>query len=275
MNALAILTVLLVQFDRLLISKMLALDALGAYSLAYTAASVIPALIGAIVSAVLPSFAAAHGQGAMGTLLRRYDGASRLMLYLIGLVAGMLAFFGEPLLALWVNPTAAAAAAMPLSLLAAGFWCSAAVSNAYQVSVATGHPNFALRVSALTAPLYFVLLYGLIHEMGLSGAGLAWLLLNLSYIVLLVPTVHHQILNLSVVPYVRRVLLPFALLALVPFSLAKLLAAHLRTSADTAAPQLAMLGGAALVYLVIGYLLLGKEMHASVRTALRQRAQPG
>ncbi len=224
MNGLAILTVLLVQIDRLLISNMLTLEALGRYSLAYTTAAIIPAVISAIGSAVLPSFAAAHGQGSSESLLERYDVASRLMLYVIGLVTAVLIFFGEPLLTLWVNATAAAGASRPLALLALGFLGSAVVSNAYQIAIATGQPNVALKISFLSAPPYVLCLYWLIVELGIDGAALAWLLLNAGYVVFLLPRVHHRILNIAVGPYLLHVLMPPAALALVCFGPAKLLA---------------------------------------------------
>jgi O-antigen/teichoic acid export membrane protein len=268
MNALAILTVLLVQIDRLLISKMLTLEALGSYSLAYTTAAIIPAVISAIGSAVLPSFAAAHGQGSNELLTQRYDLASRLMLYTIGLVAAVLVFFGEPLLALWVNAPAAAGASRSLGLLAIGFLGSAAVSNAYQVAIATGRPNVALKVSFLSAPPYVLVLYLLILEFGVDGAALAWLLLNTAYVIFLLPRVHHHILGIPVTPYLFHVLLPPIALAVLSFGLARFLVTEFPSSSRPAADATALLFSA-LAYLSIGYLLIGRKAQAIIKSTLR------
>ena len=268
MNALAILTVLIVQADRLLISKVLTLDALGSYSLAYSTAALIPALIAAISSAVLPSFAAAHGQGSAEALLRRYDGASRVMLYLIGLAVATLTFFGEPILAVWVNPIAAATASAPLALLAVGFWGSAAVSNAYQVAIATGRPNLALKVSAFSLPPYLVGLYWLTSGWGIGGAALSWLLLNLFYVVFLLPLVHRDILLVPVFPYVLRVLLPFLLLASLSFGFAKFLAVSISPAPPLGSEFIALLS-AVLIYSSLGNFLLGNEVQKVVKSSLR------
>ena len=268
MNGLAILTVLIVQADKLFISKMLPLEALGAYSLAYNAAAIIPALIGAIASAVLPSFAAAFGAGSTTTLHRRYDGASRVMFFIIGMVTATLVFFGEALLAVWVNPSAAAEAAMPLALLAVGFWGSAAASNAYQVAVAAGRPNVALRVSVLTMPVYLVALYGLIATLGITGAALAWLLLNALYVIFLVPLVHRLILDLPVGTFLLRVLAPFTTLALVTFGLARMIS-DINNFAVPAG--VATYAAALFVYAALGWWLLGQEMRRSVWSSLRMR----
>jgi O-antigen/teichoic acid export membrane protein len=270
MNGLAILTVLIVQIDRLLISKMLTLKALGAYTLAYNTAAVVPALIGAIASAVLPSFAAACGQGSQETLRRRYNDASRVMLYVIGMAVAVLVFFGEPLLAVWINPTAAAAAAWPLALLAIGFWGSAAVSNAFQVAIAAGRPNLALRISVLTAPPYFLALYGLILYLGIDGAALAWLLLNASYLLLLVPRVHREVLEVAVSPFVLRILAPFMLLGVLTFGLAR---AFVDGSGFATPAGLAAFGGALLLYGAAGLFLLGNDIRRSMWSTLRLKAQ--
>jgi O-antigen/teichoic acid export membrane protein len=264
------LTILIVQFDRLLISKMLTLEALGAYMLAYNTAAVIPALISAASTAGLPAYAALHGSAATSTLPRNYDNASRLLIYCIGMAVGALVFFGEPLLAAWVNPAAAATAAIPLALLAIGYWGSAAVSNAYQVAVASGRPYLALKTSALSAPPYFLGLYLLVSIMGINGAALAWLLLNAAYVVFLVPQVHHRILGIPVRAFFQQILLPFAGLAACVFGGVR----WLGISDAGAAPlwqDLAWLCVASAIYATAGLALLGTDNRRTLRSSLSVR----
>lgn len=266
MNGLAIMTILVVQADRLLVSKLLPLESLGAYTLAYTAAAIIPALIGAISTAVLPHLAEAYGASDRNILVRRYDTASRFMMFVIGMVTGCFVFFGEHLLALWVNPDAAAAAAMPLALLAVGFFGSAAASNAYQLTVASSRANIALRISVLTALPYAAALYLLISWLGIAGAALAWLLLNLGYVVFLVPQVHREILRTPVTPYLLKILLPFGLLACCTFGLARMVVDTLPLVSPAG---IAIFASTLVVYTLLGYLLLGPELRHSVRSFLR------
>ncbi len=266
MNGLAIMTILVVQADRLLVSKLLPLESLGAYTLAYTAAAIIPALIGAISTAVLPHLAEAYGASDRNILVRRYDTASRFMMFVIGMITGCFVFFGEHLLALWVNPDAAVAAAMPLALLAVGFFGSAAASNAYQLTVASSRANIALRISVLTALPYAAALYLLISWLGIAGAALAWLLLNLGYVVFLVPQVHREILCTPFTPYLLKILLPFGLLACCTFGLARMVVATLPLVSPVG---IAIFASTLVVYTLLGYLLLGPELRHSVRSFLR------
>lgn len=224
MNALSILAVLIVQLDRLLISNMLTLEELGHYNLAYTAASAITLIVAAVSSAVVPSLAAAYGQGIRDELARRYDRADRLMLGLVSPVAFALMFCGEPILSLWINPATAAHAALPLAWLAAGFWCSASIANVYNVAVAGAAPGHHLRINVISMVPYALGLYLLIDAFGITGAAIAWLLLNISYGCLLVAPIHRRLLKISTWNWLRRVVLPFCMLGIAAFLLPRLVA---------------------------------------------------
>lgn len=259
MSALAVLAMGITQIDRLLISKMLPLADLGYYSLAYHAATAISLILSAISTAMMPSFAAAHGADAWVTLLRRYDNANRLTLFVTGFALFPLLFFGEPLLAVWVNPDAAAGAWRALALLAGGFWMSAAVSNAFTVAVACRQVGLILKISALSAAFYAPVLYWMIGGWGIDGAGGAWLLLNVIYVLVIVPTVHRAILNIPTMPWFFGTLLPFALLGGTIFGLSRLFVSH--WSSDSLIELFGLIP-AVLVYGGIGYFLLGAGIRA-------------
>jgi O-antigen/teichoic acid export membrane protein len=214
MNALALLAVIIVQMDRLLISKLLPLETLGHYNLAYTAASIISLIVAAVSSAVLPSFAAEYGRHGAASLAERYRSADRIMLFLAGVAAFSLAFYGDQLLALWVNPVAASAASKPLAWLAAGFWCSAAIANVYNVAIAAGSPGRHLRANVISFLPYLFCLYLCIEALGVEGAAISWLVLNLGYAAFLVPAIHRTLLSLPTASWLRETVLPFLLLGL-------------------------------------------------------------
>jgi len=269
MNVLAVLAVLIVQLDRLLISKMLTLESLGHYNLAYTAASSISFIVGAISSAVLPSLAAAHGRGPADALLERYHDADRVMLFLVGLAAFALVFHGDLILTVWVNAEAAAGAALPLALLAAGFWCSAAIANVYNVAVASGLPGRHLRVNLLSVLPYAAGLYLLIGRFGIVGAAGGWLLLNLAYAALLVPPIHHHVLRTSTRRWLGRSIVPFVLLGCASFWLPRLGIEFYPGRLGTAANVAALVAGG-LLYVAASMMLFGPRIRdaASLRALL-------
>jgi O-antigen/teichoic acid export membrane protein len=270
MNGLALLAMGITQLDRLLISKMLPLHELGYYSLAYSAATSISLVLSALSSALMPSFATAHAAGERVTLLRRYDTANRVVLFATGSVCFTLMFFGEPLLRVWVNPGAAAGAWRSLAFLAAGFWLSAAVSNAYSIGVACRKPGLLLRISALSALIYVPGLYAVTLLWGIEGAAVAWLLLNSAYVLAIVPIVHRAVLDIAVASWFSDTLLPFALLGITTFGGTRLIASYLSVAP---AFELLELAPAVIGYMITGYFFLGPVVRADLSNILRRHSK--
>lgn len=266
MNALAILSVLLTQVDRVLISRMLSLEALGFYLLAWQIASSISVILAALSSALMPSLAAAHGAGEGETLLRRYYAATRVLLFLTGTFLLALLFFGELLLRVWVDAEAAANAWRPLAFVAAGLWLSSACSAAYQSAVASGRADLILKISAASVVPYLVVLYSLISVWGITGAGLACFLLHLGYALSVVPMVHRVVLGIPVWSWYRDVVLPFPIIGLLTFGSARLLTGAVGLSDGV---SLLAVVSAAAVYLIVGHLYAGADFRAEVRVILR------
>lgn len=273
MSAITVLALIVSQLDRLVVSKLLSLDELGSYSIAYSAAAVASLVISAISSAMLPSFAAAYAQRQAIALQRRYDSANRVLLFSVGFAVFPMIFFGEFILSIWIGAAASSASSRPLALIAAGFWLSAALSNAYSLSIASGHPGLPLRLSALTAVPYALGLYLLTEARGVDGAALAWLLLNLCYVVVLVPMVTRRLLPSSSRHWMATAVLPFAGLGFATFALSKfLLRASLANPESNMAQATALLVSIAL-YAAIGYYLLGSQVQSEIATFLRLRSK--
>lgn len=267
MNGLGLVAMGITQLDRLLISKMLPLESLGYYSLAYSAATAISMILSALNSALMPSFATAHAANTPEILLQRYDKACRVTLFTTGLVLFTLVFFGHSLLWIWINPVAAEEAWRPLAILAVGFWLSASVSTAYNVGVACRQPAALLKLSALSAIFYAPVLYVMILMWGVQGAATAWLLLNAGYVLTIVPVVHRNILNIPVAKWFGSTLFPFALLGTTTFGCSRLLANFMSLPPGF---ELMMLIPAVISYIGIGYFLLGAAVRADIILMLQR-----
>jgi O-antigen/teichoic acid export membrane protein len=200
MAAIAALSMLLTQMDRIFVSKLLSLQAFGYYSLAYTAGIAISLLQLSINSATLPAYAEAASHGT-GELAERYAKVSELMSFAAARPCFLLVFFGGDILKVWVSADAARGAGVPLMLLAAGFFVNAAVSNAYLAAVATRNAGIPAVVNAAGALLYAPALFALTRSFGTVGAAFGWVLLNLYYLPTLVTAVHRKVLHQPVLPW--------------------------------------------------------------------------
>jgi len=263
MSLIAVLSMLLTQVDRLMISTFLSLEALGYYALAYHTAMALSLLQTALNSAAFPALSGSHGSERSSELLARYNKTSQLMGYVIAAPCFALVFFGHDILRWWISPAAANGASIAMALLALGFFINAMVSNAYIAAVACGKPGLPLKVNLAGAVLYLPALYGLIQTAGINGAALCWLALNLYYLATLFPLVQRGVLRQAVWPWLRTNLLPFLAAGLLLFGGMK---------------GLAILSGgwlvwavlATLVYAGLGYRCLAPELRAHLRALFGQ-----
>jgi len=265
MNVIALMSMLLTQLDRLVVSKLLSLEALGLYSLAYSAASVVSLLQAAINTASLPALSKAHSRRQTAEFIARYEKTSQLMGYVMFFFCGVLVFFGYNILEVWISKEVAEGAYLSLAILSCGFFLNAMVSNAYIATLAYGKPNLPLKVNLLSLPFYMPALYWMISVNGILGAAICWFALNLYYFFSLFPLVHIRLLRQKIGPWLMRNLFSFLFTGVVMFGGARILA-------------VALGGGwliwlalvvAAVSYAVLGYLWLASGLRSDIRALIK------
>lgn len=215
MGLLSILGIFIIQIDKLMLTNMMSLKDLGYYNLAYTAASSISFIVSAVSSANIPNFAAVHSRRNISELLAVYRKADIDILGLASIVAGLLIFYGEQILGIWINPNTAAQAALPLVWLSVGFWVSASIANIYNVAVACGIPGKHLKVNLFAFIPYLLCMYLCIKSFGITGPAIAWLLLNVAYALALVRPIQRDMLNESTYRWLRKTISPFLILTVI------------------------------------------------------------
>ena len=268
MSAISILALFISQFDRIIVSSLEGLTNFGYYTLAYNTSAITSLVISAVSTAMLPSFSAWQANPSISVLQTRYLHAMNVILFLVGGASFALIFFGKIVLTLWIGHNAAAAAYLPLALLAAGFWLNAAVSNSYSVAVALGKPSLPLMVSAASAVPYAALLYYLVLSYGIVGAAMAWLILNSCYVIILVPLVHRKLLALPTAAWLVRILGLFAVLGVGSFGGARLIMCELNVSDSDWINIVAIVVGG-IAYCLGGLLLLGAEIRSNLLAMFR------
>lgn len=256
MYAIALLAMLLTQIDRLAIGNLLGLEALGYYSVAYTAALGLSLLQTSINSAALPAFANAHGAGHDAALRARYRRISELMGFVITPMALALIFFGHAIFSVWVGAAVADATQITLAFLAGGFLLNAVFSNSYTFAVAAGKPGLFLRANAVGLLLFLPALLVGIAVSGIAGAAAAWLLLNVYYIALVLPRAHAMLNVQGTLGYLHETFGVFVYIGIVAFSGGRL-AAHLIPGLTG---SIAGLGIAGAAYLGLAIKLASPEL---------------
>ena len=261
MNALSLMAIIIIQMDRLMISKLDSLEILGYYNFAYMAVSGLGLVLSAINSSVVPWLASSLQVKPEINLLDRYEKSALLILLVVGFFASAMIFYPYLLLSMWVDQVAALNSYKIFLLLALGSWISAINANLYNVAIASGKPYWHLRINAILIVPYSLALYFLIVNYGGIGAASGWILLNVLYMLFLSKPISVNILGINTSELVKAIILPSLAVALISYGPLKLIA---NIGSFDQFGELSMLLVSALIYIGLGYFALPKSLKLDI-----------
>lgn len=180
MAGMAFVSTILMQTDKLVVSKMVPLEVFGYYMLAVALAGVPRMLASPIGAAVFPRFTGLVATGDRSGLVRLYHRTTALLAVVVipgGLT--LAAFSGDFLFAWTGNASAVQYVALTAALLIAGEVMQAVTVPPYYLALAHGDVKLILRVGIVSVILITPLLIFLIATQGIVGAGISWVVMNL------------------------------------------------------------------------------------------------
>lgn len=185
-----VLSVLLAQSDRLVLSRLLSLADFGCYSLAAAACGVFVGLPNVITATFFPRFARLASQGDDAGIRLEYATATAFIAAVTVPPALMFAFFPAEILGLWIRDAGIATRTAPLlALLALAGAASAPGMLAFTLEAASGrNRRVVIQMACLCVAAWgtFVLI-GRSH--GALGVCVAWLGIYAVQIAILVPSI--------------------------------------------------------------------------------------
>ena len=208
----SVLTLLLTQVDKVILSRMLPLTELGYYMLAATIAGSLYLLSAPIGLAVAPMLVRLVEAGDEAALSAVYHKSSQLLTVLLVPAALLLALFPGGVLLAWSGDPAIAARAGPiLGLLAVGTFLSAQFQIPYVLQLAAGWTGLILRLNLAAVALLVPALIWAVPQAGAIAAAAASVALNLGYLLIGVPIQHRRLLRTEMWRWYRAdVVLPAA-----------------------------------------------------------------
>jgi O-antigen/teichoic acid export membrane protein len=191
-----LVSMLLTDLDKLVVSGLVSLENFGYYMLASRVAGVSYIAAGSVYAAVYPALVrlvAEHNEVQLAALYHR---AAQVLSLLVFPAAITGALFAKPLIFAWTgNQVIADSTALiaSLSLMGTAFQCILFLPNAAQK--AYGWISLAFWTNLAYVPIATVLLIVLTRRLGGEGAAIVWLLVTTSYFVTQVPLMHRKILS--------------------------------------------------------------------------------
>jgi O-antigen/teichoic acid export membrane protein len=211
MGALTVLNMVLVQFDKVVVSKLLPIATVGYYSFASNVVIRLSFAVSAVGQAALPSFSHLYQKRDTDALLTQYRKLQDLICYGMVPLFAAVTFGALPLYGYLFDRQVAWLLLLPTALLCLGFYLAATVHIPYTFSVAIGMPYIASRSNALALVVLVPVTTALVYFYGLPGAACSWIVLQICLYVYMIPRICRECLHISAVGWYAHVARPLAL----------------------------------------------------------------
>lgn len=196
LTVISLLAVALTQVDKVILSKLLSLEAFGYYTLATVVAGGMLQLVTPISSALFPQFAklaAGHDEDGMREL---YHLGTQLVAVVVFPAATICALFGKELLLAWTGDQAIADNTSPiLALLVIGTAMNGLMYIPSAVQLAHGWTRLGIYTNAVGVIVLVPLVIVLAQRYGGAGAASVWMILNACYLFIALPCMHSRLLK--------------------------------------------------------------------------------
>ena len=196
MSGVAVTGVILMQLDKVLLSKLLSLEEFGHYVLAGVVANSLYVFLTPLFNAIYPRMTALVALGETEKLINVYKLGTHVFLAFFFPIAIMASVYSEDVLFLWTGDQhLATSTALVASLLILGTALNGVMHFPYALQLAYGSTRLPLTITVVLiltlAPMIiiFTLSYGAI------GGALAWFCLNITYLFFGTWLTHKKILR--------------------------------------------------------------------------------
>lgn len=195
MTGITLLSILLVQVDKLVLSKILPLTEFGYYALASTVAGALGLVVGPVNNAVYPRLTEMVAGSELDLLAAAYHRFSQMLTLMLVPTAIVLSFFSQYVLLLWTRDPVLTKSVFPLvSILSIGTMLNGLMHTPYSLQLAYGWTRFMIVVNAVSVLIVIPGIYFGVRAYGAIAAAVIWVLLNAGYIFLAVPLMHRRLL---------------------------------------------------------------------------------
>ncbi len=211
MTSVSITASIYMQADKLIISKLLPIGAVGYYGFAYNSVSKGMLLKDSVLLAAFPSLAELSKAGDNEKLTALYRKLQDLLYLATVPIFAAIPFAAIPLFSYVFNTETAKSLLLPTTFLSVGFYMNGTVHLPFALSQAVGKPGITARTSLYALFVVLPVTTILIYFFGLVGAGLSWILYHLFTYSYGIPRVFAECLSMSLWRWYMYVLKIFLL----------------------------------------------------------------
>lgn len=184
-SGVAVSAIILMQMDKVLLSRILSLEDFGRYALAGVVASGLYILLTPTFNVIYPRLSALVITNETEKLIDLYRSGTRLLLAALFPIAVAAAVFAQEILFLWTgNPSLASSTAPVVSLFLIGTALNGAMHFPYALQLAYGMTRLPLTINAILVVVMIPTTTLLALKYGAVGGAAAWAILNGIYLLI-------------------------------------------------------------------------------------------
>jgi O-antigen/teichoic acid export membrane protein len=196
MGSISVLSVILTQLDKVILSKLLSLEMFGYYSLASLVAMNVTRIFSPIFYNVYPRLTQLVSINDTDELIKLYHKSCQFIAVLVLPVTVVLALFSYEVIFLWTqNPVTAEKTYLIVSVMVCGTAMNGLMNLPYALQLAFGWTKLSVLKNIIAVALMVPLIIYLSMTYGALGAASAWLILNFGYILFEIPVMHNRLLK--------------------------------------------------------------------------------
>lgn len=196
MSGVAVSGLILMQLDKVILSRMVSLEDFGRYSLAAVVASGLYILLTPVFNVIFPRMSALVATGDTERLADFYRTGTRWLSAALFPIAVTAAFLSQDLIQVWTgNPVLAKSVAPIVSILLIGTAMNGAMHFPYALQLAYGMTRLPLTINAILLVVLVPAIIFLTLHYGATGGAAAWAILNFLYLLLGTWLTHRHLLK--------------------------------------------------------------------------------
>jgi O-antigen/teichoic acid export membrane protein len=165
---------LLVNLEKLLLARMVSVEALAFYSVAFTFANLASMFSSAMTQSLFPAFTQLMAPGKRGEFDALFGRAIRLNAIWAAPGVLFLGLIAEPFFTIWAGETFGRESTLPFYILLFGLFFNILAYIPHAAITSAGRTDVFARVYWIELAVYIPLAFGLIHWFGIVGSAAAW-----------------------------------------------------------------------------------------------------
>jgi O-antigen/teichoic acid export membrane protein len=191
-TAISLVSFALTQIDKLVVSKLVLLEFVGYYNLAFVLANIMITIISPMQIVFFPKFSALAASGEQLQLTELFQRIARLISIIVIPIGSLLLFFSHEILYLWTkNQVLSDNTAPILRYVVVGTVCNCLFLTPFLFMLAKGITRFTFYQNILATIVLTPLLFLWTSRYGALGASWVWFTVNLSYVLISIPIFHY------------------------------------------------------------------------------------